>query len=286
MICAAKTGDCMKVCDKTVLAKLNVTEAEIARRRELAGLDNSDGDVLLKCKPVIEEELESIIEEYYRIQYSDRDILDMVGDEENLRRLHDVQRQYVVDLFCGNTDMDYVNDRLCIGVVHKQVGVEPKLYLSAVKNLKDLLIRTLQRRIADPVLLARASQAVDKQLHFDMTLVVDTYTHSLVSEMESARERVESYAAELEAQVVQRTRELEEKVNELQAALAMVKKLQGVIPICGICKKIRNDEESWEQLEQYLTEHSEALFSHGLCPDCFERELVMIREMRKREGER
>lgn len=284
MICAAIMGHCMKVCDRTVLAKLNVTEDEIGRRRELAGLDNSDGDVLLKCKPVIEEEIESIIEEYYQIQNADHHIQEMLGREEELRRLHAVQRQYVVDLFCGDTDIDYVNDRLCIGVVHREAGVEPKLYLSAVRNLKDLLIRTLQRRIPDPLLLARASRALDKQLYFDMTLVVDTYTHCLVSEMESARERVESYAAELEAQVAARTKELEEKVNALQAALAMVKKLQGVIPICGICKKIRNDEESWEQLEQYLTEHSEALFSHGLCPDCYEKELVMIREMRKRES--
>lgn len=274
----------MKACDRTALTSLNITEAEIVRRRELAGLDNSDGDVLLQCRPLIEEEIESIVEEYYQIQSADLEIQEIVGDAENLQRLHAVQRQYVVDLFCGNTDIDYVNDRLCIGVVHKQIGVEPKLYISAVRNLKDLLIRTLQRRIPDPLLLAQASRALDRQLYFDMTLVVDTYTHSLVTEMESARERVESYAAELEAQVAQRTKELEEKVSELQAALAMVKKLQGVIPICGICKKIRNDEESWEQLEQYLTEHSEALFSHGLCPDCFEKELVMIREMKKKES--
>lgn len=275
----------MIACDKTVLARLNITGAEIDRRRELAGLDNSDSDVLLKCKPVIEQEIETIVEEFYQLQYSDRDIAGMVGDEGNLKRLHAVQRQYVVDLFCGNTDLDYVNDRLCIGLVHKQVGVEPKLYLAAVRNLKDLLIRTLRRCLDDPVLLAQATQALEKQLYFDMTLVVDTYTHSLLSDMESAKEEVESYAAELESQVTQRTRELEEKVNELQTALTMVKKLQGVIPICGICKKIRNDEESWEQLEQYLTEHSEALFSHGLCPDCFDKQLLMIREMKKKQEE-
>lgn len=46
--------------------------------------------------------------------------------------------------------------------------------------------------------------------------------------------------------------------------------LKGIIPICSYCKKIRKDEEIWQQLEAYLTEHSEALFSHGICPSCYE----------------
>ncbi len=46
--------------------------------------------------------------------------------------------------------------------------------------------------------------------------------------------------------------------------------LKGIIPICMYCKKIRDDKESWQQLEAYITEHSEALFSHGICPSCYE----------------
>lgn len=58
-------------------------------------------------------------------------------------------------------------------------------------------------------------------------------------------------------------------ILELRAALAKVKQLEGIIPICSYCKKIRDDQESWQQLESYITEHSEALFSHGICPECF-----------------
>ena len=47
-----------------------------------------------------------------------------------------------------------------------------------------------------------------------------------------------------------------------------LKTLKGIIPICMYCKKIRDDEETWQQLEKYITEHSEAFFSHGICPDC------------------
>ena len=62
--------------------------------------------------------------------------------------------------------------------------------------------------------------------------------------------------------------EVKSLVLKLQEALDKVKELKGYIPICASCKKIRNDEGYWKQLEQYLSEHSDALFSHGLCPDC------------------
>lgn len=54
----------------------------------------------------------------------------------------------------------------------------------------------------------------------------------------------------------------------LRETQAKVKHLEGIIPICMYCKKIRDDKACWQQLEQYITEHSEALFSHGICPDC------------------
>lgn len=63
--------------------------------------------------------------------------------------------------------------------------------------------------------------------------------------------------------------ELTDKVALLEVALAKVKQLEGIIPICMYCKKIRDDQESWHQLERYITEHSEAHFSHGICPECF-----------------
>lgn len=55
---------------------------------------------------------------------------------------------------------------------------------------------------------------------------------------------------------------------ELRAALKELKTLQGIIPICSNCKNIRDDDGYWEQIEAYFTKHSEASFSHGICPDC------------------
>lgn len=61
----------------------------------------------------------------------------------------------------------------------------------------------------------------------------------------------------------------EMKLNsELQAALAEVKQLSGLLPICAWCKRIRDEEGNWEPMETYITVHSEADFTHGICPDC------------------
>jgi PAS domain S-box-containing protein len=62
--------------------------------------------------------------------------------------------------------------------------------------------------------------------------------------------------------------EREKLVGELQKALSDVKKLSGFLPICASCKKIRDDKGYWRQIEAYIRDHSEAEFSHGLCPDC------------------
>jgi phosphoserine phosphatase RsbU/P len=62
--------------------------------------------------------------------------------------------------------------------------------------------------------------------------------------------------------------QLADKIGELQEALERIKTLRGIVPICAKCKNIRNDAGYWQQVEVYVREHTEAEFSHGLCPEC------------------
>ena len=62
--------------------------------------------------------------------------------------------------------------------------------------------------------------------------------------------------------------EREKLITDLQTALADIKTLGGLIPICSSCKKIRDDKGYWNILEAYLMKHSDAQFTHGICPDC------------------
>lgn len=64
---------------------------------------------------------------------------------------------------------------------------------------------------------------------------------------------------------------LRQTIEELQTALEQIKTLKGFLPICASCKKIRNDKGYWEQVESYISSHSDAQFSHGICPDCVQK---------------
>ena len=73
-----------------------------------------------------------------------------------------------------------------------------------------------------------------------------------------------------EVALEQRTEELERANRDLQSALDNIKTLEGLVPICAHCKKIRNDTGFWQELESYLGQHTDARFSHGICPACLE----------------
>jgi sigma-B regulation protein RsbU (phosphoserine phosphatase) len=73
------------------------------------------------------------------------------------------------------------------------------------------------------------------------------------------------------ARVVRLQQALADRVRRLEEALSNVKRLQGLLPICSYCKRIRDDQNYWRQVESYIGEHSDVQFSHSYCPDCYER---------------
>jgi DNA-binding response OmpR family regulator len=88
-----------------------------------------------------------------------------------------------------------------------------------------------------------------------------------------ARLRVGQRVVELQGHLATRVRELEEALTE-------VKQLQTLLPICCYCKKVRDDNNYWQQVETYFVDHSDVRFSHGICPDCLAREIKVFHEGR------
>ena len=82
--------------------------------------------------------------------------------------------------------------------------------------------------------------------------------------------RVETHLTlrNLQKELEEKNTDLQQLNRELTEALEEIKTLRGIIPICSHCKNIRDDTDSWQQLEEYICTHSEAQFSHGICPDC------------------
>ncbi len=89
---------------------------------------------------------------------------------------------------------------------------------------------------------------------------------------------------ESEIELKRRNDLVKEQRDQLESALNRIKQLEGIIPICSYCKKIRDKENSWLQLEAYISQHSDAVFSHGMCPDCFEEQVKQFKEKQSRSN--
>ena len=134
--------------------------------------------------------------------------------------------------------------------------------MDGIEICRQLRQRPQTRPIYLILLTARRGQ--EDKIHGLQAGADDYITKPFNGEELRARVQVGIRVLELQGALAQRVRELEE-------ALSSVKTLQGLLPICSYCKKIRDDRNYWQQVEGYISDHSEAQFSHGICPDCYVR---------------
>ena len=147
----------------------------------------------------------------------------------------------------------------------------------------NIVISDIRMPVLDGIEMSKEIKLLDKNskiilttAHSDASILLDSIEVGVDKyilkplDMDALYAAMDQCAATvmLERQIQQQNREKDELIAKLQEALENVKKLSGLIPICANCKKIRNDEGYWRQIEGYISEHSEARFSHGICPDC------------------
>lgn len=85
--------------------------------------------------------------------------------------------------------------------------------------------------------------------------------------------------------LVQLQQSLADRVRELEDALSRIKQLHGLLPICAWCKNIRNDQNYWQKVEDYVSGHSDARFTHGICPACLQKQMSEINAARQQLGD-
>jgi PAS domain-containing protein len=125
-------------------------------------------------------------------------------------------------------------------------------------------IRIMKERFVLVLLEDLTREKIQLRVNETLRLELEERVERRTAQLRNANE-------ELKKEVAERERAEHEKENvilDLKRALAQVKKLSGLLPICASCKKIRDDKGYWQQIEAYIRDHSEAEFSHGICPEC------------------
>jgi diguanylate cyclase (GGDEF)-like protein len=185
------------------MARMLIDAAELAHRKELLSFTEADVSFLVRAGPFVIPEIENIIEEFYRVQLSFPEVASIIGNDETLRRLRSAQRTYIDDLFSGDYDESYANNRLRIGLVHKQIGVQPKYYLSATKTLLDILKNIVVTQVCDGDLALGITAALEKLISLDSALVIEAYLQTTITELEVSAERALAYNARMKEKIAE-----------------------------------------------------------------------------------
>ncbi len=137
-------------------------------------------------------------------------------------------------------------------------------------NAADLFATKEIRTFSDVIAIVDISQDVSQEFVVEnkegKSFVVEVSASNVTSSSGELAGRMASFFDITKRKEIEADRE--KLIIKLQDALKKIKTLRGIIPICAACKKIRDDKGYWNQIEIYLREHSEADFSHGICPEC------------------
>lgn len=199
--------------NKTLAEQLQISELEIEKRKKLLEFTQDDADILRSYKPIIAKYLDGIVKTFYDHQLQVPEIKLLIGDAETFRRLSSAMYRYVLDLFDGYYDEEYVNRRLRIGKVHQRIGVSTKLYLAGIYQLQKILNNTLLMHGhigEDLVAREKVRMSINKIITFDVQLVLDTYVSSFVNQVDNVREELRVYSESLQQTVNEKTMQLRE----------------------------------------------------------------------------
>ncbi|MGV1099125.1 hypothetical protein ACUUL3_06885 [Thiovibrio sp. JS02] len=125
-------------------------------------------------------------------------------------------------------------------------------------------LETKVRHLGNELRLTREEYDEATHKYLDIYFNLEKKIRERTDQLDATNERL---LAEIEERKKAEA-EKETLIQELRKALQEVKVLSGFLPICASCKKIRDDKGYWSQIEEYISKHSQAEFSHGICPDC------------------
>lgn len=204
----------MRTTNKSLMEQLKLTPREVNLRKEYFGITTRDCILLQSLKETADHFLDEVVDQFYQQLVRFDEIDQIIGDSETLTRLKNHFKIYLKAIFEGEFDEEYVHSRLRVGVVHRRIGVESKYYVSAMHLLGQTIQKVIfNNRNGDEKLNSNAMEAINKVLMFDLSLVFDTYIHSLMDDSRRSRKKLQEYTESLEETIAERTKLLEEQAR-------------------------------------------------------------------------
>ncbi|MGD8240727.1 MAG: response regulator [Armatimonadota bacterium] len=158
-------------------------------------------------------------------------------------------------------------------------GIEACELLRAADRPHLAILDWMMPGMDGPEVCRRVREAADPQPTYIILLTAKDSADDIVSGLQAGADDYIAKPANREelrvrvqvgARLVELQLSLADRVRELEDALSQVKQLRGLLPICSYCKRIRDDRNYWQQVDSYIATHTEAQFTHGICPDCIE----------------
>ena len=170
-------------------------------------------------------------------------------------------------------------ERFKINVLNAESGMEAISLLEKNKDI-DIVLMDITMPQMEGIEVCRQARALTTEIPLFLILVTvrDSKQDVVAGLLSGANDYITKPFDKTEllarvkvgSQMVELQQTLTERVEELKEALINVKQLSGLLPICSYCKKIRDDQNYWQQVESYVGKHSDAKFSHSICPQCYE----------------
>jgi diguanylate cyclase (GGDEF)-like protein len=199
--------------NETLNEQQQITEVDVSHRLELLDINSTELELLFQYKVLIKANIQHTIDQLFLSPIGRVELSRLSNEKINSSQLRTQLTDYVCGLFNGVCDQNYVNEGLLAGLFFKQNTLQSTSYLSVLLSLKTILIKVLSDNIPEPKLLEKTRNALDKIIHFEMSLVFGNHITMLTSEVKNSRKKMELRAKRLENRVAERTRLLEEQVN-------------------------------------------------------------------------
>lgn len=170
-------------------------EAELSRRR--AFLELSDGDLahLAALRPFAEKHVDGIVASFYEFLALQPETKTFLPDDATVHRLQVTQRAYFLRIFEGRCDVDYLENRLRVGVTHERIGLSMEWYLGGYRKYLQLIEDHLLAELRDETRVREALRVIQKIVFFDIAVACDTYLTAKIATIERQQAAIRELTA-------------------------------------------------------------------------------------------